>query len=167
MHEMLGHHEFLLRNYPAALAHYQVVIAQGRPSKSVRKRTVVCYIKSHAVEKAFELFTPLISEDLQYVASGNSESEGCPCPEIIQEYERGISQQPQVLDMIALGMLWLYCDPPQSLIWFARASQEEPENASLAAAIGILKRSGIAGKPRAPSATSGGTNTMISSLPYH
>jgi hypothetical protein len=131
MHEMLGHHDFLLRRYGSALAHYEKVIAWGAPSKAVRKRAVVCYIQTRQPEKALPLFTALIAEDAAYILGQEGEREGCPCPQIIQEYVNRVTNSITQADTIALGMLWSYCDPQVSVLWFNRAIQQQPENPSL------------------------------------
>jgi hypothetical protein len=128
MHEMLGHHDFLLGHYDSALAHYETVIAWGAPSKAVRKRAIVCYIQTRQPEKALPLFTALLAEDAAYILGQNGE--GCPCPEIIQEYVSRVTDSITQADTIALGMLWSYCDPQVSVHWFNRALQQQPENPS-------------------------------------
>jgi hypothetical protein len=144
MHEMLGHHHFLLRQYTPAISHYEAAVSQGKATKSVRKRAIVCYIQTRQVNKALPLFASLIAEDIGCIIGHDNEQEGCPCPEIIREYESRMSDNPSQDDMTALGMLWLYCEPQQSLPWFDRAVQQEPQNPYLKSVVMILSSRNIA-----------------------
>jgi len=143
MHEMLGNHHFLLRDYVLALAHYEAVLSQGKSSIPVRKRAIVCYIQTRQVDEALPLFADLIAEDIGCIIGRDNEQEGCPCPEIIQEYESRMTGIPSQHDLIAMGMLWLYCEPHKSLEWFERAIQQEPENPYLTTVVTILRSTNI------------------------
>jgi tetratricopeptide (TPR) repeat protein len=135
---MLGHHHFLLRDYISALSHYEAVISQRNASKSVRKRAIVCYIQTRQVEEALELFASLVAEDIDCIIGHDNEQEGCPCPEIIQEYESRMDDRPSRNDMTALGMLWLYCEPQRSLQWFDGALRNDPGNTYLQSVLDTL-----------------------------
>jgi len=143
MHEMLGNHHFLLRDYVLALAHYEAVLSQGKSSIPVRKRAIVCYIQTRQVDEALPLFADLIAEDIGCIIGRDNEQEGCPCPEIIQEYESRMADIPSQHDLIAMGMLWLYCEPHKSLEWFERAIQQEPDNPYLTTVVTILSSTNI------------------------
>jgi hypothetical protein len=138
MHEMLGHHDFLLGHYDSALAHYETVLAWGAPSKAVRKRAIVCYIQTRQPEKALSLFTALVAEDVAFFLGQEGDEEACPCPRIVQEYVNRLTEEITQADRIALGMLWMYCDPHLSLLWFNKALQQEPKNHTLKAILAGL-----------------------------
>ena len=125
---MLGHHEFLLGHYASALSHYEMVIAGGGSSKGVRKRAIVCYIQARHPEKALPLFTSLVVEDVAYVLGQEQDREGCPCPVIIEEYMSHLTDSIGHADLLALGMLWAYCDTQESIGWFKRALQQKQED---------------------------------------
>ena len=143
MHEMLGNHHFLLRDYVQALAHYEVVLSKGMASTFLRKRAIVCYIQTRQVDQALPLFANLIAEDIGCIIGHDNEQEGCPCPEIIQEYESRMTGSPSQNDLTAMGMLWLYCESKQSLQWFDRAVQQEPHNPYLKSLVTILSSTNI------------------------
>jgi len=143
MHEMLGNHHFLLRDYVQALAHYEVVLSKSMASMPLRKRAIVCYIQTRRVDQALPLFADLIAEDIGCIIGHDNEQEGCPCPEIIQECESRMTGIPSQHDLTAMGMLWLYCEPHKSLQWFERAIQQEPEHPYLKSVITILASTNI------------------------
>jgi len=143
MDEMLGHHDFLLGHYASALTHYERVIGWGAPSKAVRKRAIVCYIEGRQVDKALELFTPLVAEDAAYVAGRDRDREECPCPRIVQVYAAKVRGALSLSDMIALGMLWLYCDPHISALWLGRALELDPQNSALKSILNAMSSQGV------------------------
>lgn len=147
MHEMLGNHHFLLKDYLLALAHYQSVLSQGRASTPVRKRAIVCYIQTRQVDKALPLFADLIAEDIGCIIGHDNEREGCPCPEIIQEYESRMTGSPSGNDLAAMGMLWLYCEPHKSLQWFDRALEQDPDSRYLKSVLSTLTNANISSAP--------------------
>ncbi len=140
MHEMLGNHHFLLGDYQTALSHYETAMREGNAGVEVRKRALVCYIHGHRIPEAIPLFERLIREDLASIVKHNQERYGCPCPEIIEEYERSITAAGySQTDKIALGMLWLFCDRLRSEQLFAEALRGDPDSASLKSVLRILK----------------------------
>ena len=143
MHEMLGNHHFLLKDYVLALAHYEAVLSQGKASTAVRKRAIVCYIQTRQVDEALPLFADLIAEDIGCIIGHTNEQEDCHCPEIIQEYESHMVGTLSFHDLAAMGMLWLYCKPQKALQWFDRAIQQEPGNPYLKSVITILASANI------------------------
>jgi tetratricopeptide (TPR) repeat protein len=143
MHEMLGNHHFLLKDYVLALAHYEAVLSEEKASTAVRKRAIVCYIQTHQVDEALPLFADLIAEDIRCIIGHDNEKEGCPCPEIIQEYESRMTGSPSQNDLTAMGMLWLYCEPNKSLQWFDRALQQDPNNPYLSSIFTTLANANI------------------------
>jgi len=50
---------------------------------------------------------------------------------------------PSQHDLIAMGMLWLYCEPHKSLQWFERAVRQESGNPYLKSVITILVSTNI------------------------
>ena len=140
MHEMLGNHLFLLKDYKAALSHYETTLREGNSSTEVSKRALICYVHARRVSEAIPLFERLIRDDLASIVKHNQEQYGCPCPEIIEEYERSIANgEPSQNDRIALGMLWLFCDRLRSEQLFAQALHGDPGSAFLRSVMSILE----------------------------
>jgi tetratricopeptide (TPR) repeat protein len=141
MHEMLGNHHFLLKDYKTALSHYETILRAGNASVTVRKRALICYIHARRISEAVPLFEELIRDDLASIVKHNQERYGCPCPEIIEEYERSIANgEPSQNDKIALGMLWLFCDCRRSAQLFARALRSDPGSVFLSSVMRVLDR---------------------------
>jgi len=147
---MLGHHYFMLRDFSTALSHYQEVLKGGGASTEVRKRALICYVQSGRIAQAIPLFEGLITEDLECIVKHNVDRYGCPCPEIIDQYECSrVTTDVAQGDRIALGMLWLFCDVRRSHQWFAEALREDSSSAFLRFVTGLLITR-IATAPRTP-----------------
>jgi tetratricopeptide (TPR) repeat protein len=139
MHEMLGNHHFLLKDYKSALSHYETILRERDASTEVSKRALICYVHARRVSEAIPLFERLIRDDLASIVKHNREQYGCPCPEIIEEYGRSITTgEPSQNDTIALGMLWLFCDRLRSEQLFAQALRGDPGSAFLRSVMRIL-----------------------------
>jgi hypothetical protein len=139
MHEMLGHHNFLLGHYGAALAHYETVMSSSTAGKAVRKRAIVCYIQGRKPEKALPLFAELFMEDPGCILAQRRVDDGCPCPEIIQEYLEHTTNI-TAGDMLSLGMLWSYCDPGVAAMWFTDALRQDESNVTVKHILAVLSR---------------------------
>jgi len=140
MHEMLGHHHFMVGDYATALSHYRQVIQEGDANTEVKKRAVVCYVHTRRIAEAVLLFEELLKEDVDCIVRHNQDRYGCPCPEIIDEYECSLrTDEISQSDRIALGILWSFCDVHRSHEWFTEAIREDPGSAFLQSVLRILK----------------------------
>jgi len=139
MHEMLGHLHFMSKDYDTALVHYEKVVRGGNASTEIRKRAIICYVRARRITEAISLFERLIVDDIECVVKHNQDSYGCPCPEIIDEYERSLNANAVTQDdRIALGILWLFCSLPRSLEIFAEALHRDPGRPFLKSVMKLL-----------------------------
>jgi tetratricopeptide (TPR) repeat protein len=139
MSEMLANHYFMIRNFEKAVKSYESVVFAKSNSKSIRKKMIICYVKTFQVEKAFDEFYKLVEEDIAFITKTNLITDDCPCPDIIAEIERNeIDFKDKYEKLIALGILYLYCDKKESLVHFAKAYQINQRNIHLYKLIQLL-----------------------------
>ena len=125
MNEMLGNQYFMVRRYCDALAEFEEAYRKDPSNKPIRKKLIICFIKTNRIEKAFKLFTKLVEEDLEFILNTDPILDDCPCPEIIYELEYSIETNNQDKKNLALGMLWLFCDMKNSIKYFLELPSDE------------------------------------------
>lgn len=123
MSEMLGNQYFLSRRYCEAIAELEIALAKGPANKSVKKKLIICYVKTCKLDKALELFEQLINEDIFCIINTDPVLDDCPCPEIIYEFECSDIYSDGKGKELALGILWLYCDVGNSILYFQTLSK--------------------------------------------
>lgn len=116
---MLGNQYFLARNFFAALLALEDALTRDPYNKSIRKKLIICYIKTGKTFEALDLFNQLINEDIYCIINTNPIIDDCPCPDIIYELETILEVKDEYEKNLALGMLWLYCDLKKSIKYFS------------------------------------------------
>lgn len=120
MSEMLGNQYFMVRKYCEALAEFEEEYRKGTANKSVRKKLIICFIKTNRIKEAFEIFIKLVDEDLEFIINTDPIFDDCPCPDIIYELENSIETDNRDERKLILGMLWLFCDIKKSIKYFSK-----------------------------------------------
>ncbi len=128
---MLANYYFMQRNFSLAVQEFERVLAKYPENKNIRKKIILCYIKTNELKKAFALFQSLVFQDIQYIMNTNFDDGFCPCPELIYEYENNFYFSDDNTNNLILGMLWLYCDIHESLRFFRMYLQNDPNNKSI------------------------------------
>ena len=124
MSEMLANHYFMIRDFAKAVHTYECLTIKPGISKAIRKKMIICYVRTFQIEKAFAEFNKLVEEDISFIIQTDLNSDDCPCPDIIAEIERDeIEYKNKYEKLVALGILWLYCDKKESLSHFIKAYQ--------------------------------------------
>lgn len=132
MSEMLANHYFMIRDFAKAVSNYESLTVKLGVSKSIRKKMIICYLRTFQIEKAFDEFSKLVEEDLSFIIQTDLNADDCPCYDIIAEIERNeIDFKCEYEKLIALGILWLYCDKKESLIHFIQAYQIDQTDSRL------------------------------------
>lgn len=122
MSEMLANQFFMIRDYAGAARTLEIFLKDHPQNKAARRKIIVCYSQTGEVEKAMDCFHSLIREDVDFIIKTDPELDDCPCPEIVDEMEKGLAQQiPSRDTYLILGMLWLYCDIAKSIYYFRLA----------------------------------------------
>lgn len=125
MSEMLGNQYFMVRKYCEALAEFEEEYRKDTTNKSVRKKLIICFIKTNRIKEAFEIFIKLVDEDLEFIINTDPIFDDCPCPDIIFELENSIETDTQDKKILALGMLWLFCDIKKSVKYFSELPMDD------------------------------------------
>ena len=122
MSEMLGNQYFLARKYDLAIETFKKVLIKEPENNKVLCKLVICYTQTGKIQKALEIFTSLLKEDIDIIINRDPIKDDCPCPEIVYELEAQVAENQDSLDFFLVsGMLWLYCDLNKSLQYFKRA----------------------------------------------
>ena len=122
MSEMLGNQYFLSRKYCEAIRELEDSLIKDPSNKSIKKKLIVCNVKTGRVKTALELFEQLIIEDAYFIINTDPILDDCPCPEIIYEIENSSVYVEEKEKEISLGILWLYCDIKHSIKHFTLLS---------------------------------------------
>lgn len=125
---MLANHYFLNRNFLSAKSIYESILEKDLTNKSIIKKLIICRITTGEIGKALDLFLLLIKKDIDFIINTKTDSEDCPCPEIISKIENQEKLFKNELEKIAaLGMLWLYCSLEKSIELFKKAEIIDPK----------------------------------------
>lgn len=125
MSEMLGNQYFLTRKYYEAISELEASFFKDPSNKSIKKKLIICYLKTGKVYIALDLFEQLITEDAHFIINTDPILDNCPCPEIIYELENSFCCENEIEKEIGLGILWLYCDIKQSINHFRSLSHKD------------------------------------------
>ena len=139
MSEMLANHYFMIRDFKKAVDAYETVIARTGISKVIRKKMIICYVRTFQIEKALSEFIGLVNEDITFITKTDLRADDCPCPEIIAEIENDEVHFETLEKQLALGILWLYCDIKSSMKYLEIYLKEFPNNLGLNKAYQIMK----------------------------
>ncbi|NOX19496.1 MAG: hypothetical protein GXO87_14610 [Chlorobi bacterium] len=141
MSEMLGNQYFMARNYEDAQKYLLPVYKNDPSNKLVKRKLVICSFMTGNVSRAFDLFFELINEDIEFIIKADPIFDDCPCQEIITELnlekEVDIKESDQ---FILRGLIWLFCNPEQSLALFKKAGELEPNNSKITKTINVINR---------------------------
>lgn len=130
----------MVRNYLQAQEEFEDTLLSDPSNKPLRKKLIICCCQTNNIPKALSLFVSLIKEDADFIINTNTEDEDCPCDDLIFELERKLSlSQVKLTDLIALGILWLYCNIQTSLEYFYEAQKFSPSDESITYIISVLK----------------------------
>lgn len=118
MNEMLGNQYFLSRNYMQAQKELECALEQNPSSTSIKKKLVICHIQTGSTQRALDLFLDTITQDIHSIIDTDPIFDNCPCPQLVYEMENSLQSPNTKEKILALGMLWLFCDIKQSLNYF-------------------------------------------------
>ncbi len=140
MTEMLGNQLFMARNYEGALSIFEQCEKEGKADKNMRRKMVVCYTQLGKIQKAAELLLALINEDLEFITTTDPVKDDCPCNELVREFETKLKISTESFDfLVALGILWLYCDMDKSVYYFQKATRLKSDNNVVNSILGKLQ----------------------------
>jgi tetratricopeptide (TPR) repeat protein len=141
MSEMLGNQYFMARNYGEAQKYLLPAYERDSSNKLVKRKLVICFFMTGNVQKAFDFFFELISEDIEYITKADPISDDCPCHEIIRELNlENLPEAHQFEQLVLRGIIWLFCNPKQSLTFFEKAYKLEPQNVKVSQTLNIIQQ---------------------------
>ncbi|PIP76887.1 MAG: hypothetical protein COW85_11865 [Ignavibacteria bacterium CG22_combo_CG10-13_8_21_14_all_37_15] len=136
---MLANHYFLVRDYERAAIAYEAVIDKTSRSKAIRKKIIICYVKTFQMEKALTEFCKLVEEDIHFIINSDLKADDCPYKEIITEIENDEIYFGGDEKNLVLGILWLYCDLQSALKYFDSYFRSNSNNPDLERAYQIIQ----------------------------
>jgi pentatricopeptide repeat protein len=120
MSEMLGNQYFLVGRYYDAIKELENALVSDPSNNQIKKKLIICYIKTNEIEKAFDIFNQLINLDISFILESNNLNDNCPCSEIIYELENANIIKDQNQNNLALGMMWLFFNAKNSINYFQK-----------------------------------------------
>ena len=141
MSEMLGNQYFMARNYEEALKYLLPVYERNHSNNLVKRKLIICFFMTDKIFKAFDLFYELVLDDVEFIVKADPVFDDCPCQEIIRELNlENDSTSKQIEQLLLKGMIWLFCDPKQSLFFLEKAGEIEPHNAKISKTINTISK---------------------------
>jgi len=129
MSEMLGNQYFMAKKYKDALAVFEECVQEDKANKGLLKKMVVCYTQVGKIEKAAELLNRLMEEGWDFLLDSDMMEDNCPCKELNLNIEAKYDVIVKSFDyFLALGVLWVYCNIDESIVYFKEALRLKPDN---------------------------------------
>ncbi len=139
MSEMLGNYYFQKRDYQSAILQYEGSLNIIHLNLAIKKKLIICYAQQKNIEKTIELFTDVVSNDINIIINTDYEDEMCPCPDLVYEFENHTTDLTEDFNhTVILGVLWLYCNIHKSFEYLQKAYQMKPENEKVSNALKII-----------------------------
>lgn len=117
---MLGNQYFLVGRYYDAIKELENALVSDPSNNQIKKKLIICYIKTNEIEKAFDIFNQLINQDISLILESNNLNDNCPCSEIIYELENANIIKDQNQNNLVLGMMWLFFNAKNSINYFQK-----------------------------------------------
>ncbi len=140
MSEMLGNQYFLARNFTGAAKELEEALQYDPGNKGIRRKLIICLNEIGEIRRAFSYFISLVKDDADFIINTDPVDDDCPCPELVYEAERHLQNNDSSVDfLLRLGMLWLYCDPRESMRYFRQALSLAPNDGEIKTILTLLK----------------------------
>jgi hypothetical protein len=120
MSEMLGNQYFLARRYAESCRELESELDKSSSPNRIAKKLIICYLQTDQLQKAFDTFYKLVTDDIEIITDTNPEKDDCPCPEIIDDNLPLLEFKNEFELNLKMGILWLYCEPSKSLQFFEK-----------------------------------------------
>jgi pentatricopeptide repeat protein len=118
----------MARNYLAAERELAPCLGINPESKPIKRKLIICYTQLGNAAKALEMFNDLINQDIEFIISADEILDDCPCPELLNNKELNYLKDTREENFLILGILWLYCSIEQSMKYFKKALELDPDN---------------------------------------
>ena len=123
MSEMLANQYFMIKNYSLAKEEYEKLVSKNLSDFKILKRLIVCYVLTHELEKAINLFYKFIKDYPTKIVTSQLSDEDNLCAEIISKIiNNEIKFSSEDDKNIGLGILYSFCNKKLSKKFFSKAS---------------------------------------------
>lgn len=141
MSEMLANQYFMARNFSEAETEFLQCLTLEPGNMAARKKLIICNIQTGHLTEALVNFLILLHKDINLIIDTAKLRDDCPCPKIINHIEE-VNENPSrsIENLIALGILWLYCDRFKSEEYFHLAQLACPSDIKITEAYSIIKK---------------------------
>src|SRR3990172_10555712 len=141
MSEMLANQYFLIRKYNLAAKELEQSISLSDDNKLITKKLIICYTQINKPKEALSLFLKIIISDIDFIMKTDLNSEDCPCFELLDRIKADyVRYEDEFTKSFVLGILYLYCNIKESVVYFENANKIEPSNKIINNIIEILNR---------------------------
>lgn len=124
---MLGNQYFMGRRYYEAKNEFEAEIAKHPYNLVVKKKLIICYTQTNQIAEALNLFHEVALKDISLIINTDPVKDDCPCPELVEKLKSSdIKFSDKYEKYIVNGMIWLYCDMQNSLMYFKKAKELKP-----------------------------------------
>lgn len=139
MSEMLGNQYFMARHYISAEKELEPEYLKDSNNKGIRRKLIICYTQTRKFEKALDIFLSLVKEDIIFITSADKILDDCPCPELLDDFNRTHSIEDSYEFNLSHGMLWLYCEESKAIDYLKLALNANPEDEKLRESVEIIE----------------------------
>lgn len=139
MSEMLGNQYFMARNYINAEKELEPEYLKDSTNKGIRRKLIICYVQTRKFEKALDIFHSLVKEDVAFIISADKILDDCPCPELLEDFNRMHSIEDNYEFNLSHGMLWLYCEESKAVDYLKLALNSNSKDEKLRESIEIIE----------------------------
>ncbi len=138
MNEMLANQYFIVERFEDAYQQFEEVLKVNPSNNLVKKRLILCYIYLGKVEQAFELFTDVITTNINTLIENEIDVYDQPCKKMIHKLQNLSSDITGTDKLIQLGILWMYCNVNTSKIYFEQLINKIPNDKKLTTILPII-----------------------------
>jgi len=138
MNEMLANQYFIVQRFEDAYQEFEDVLKVHPSNSLVKKRLILCYLYLGKVEEAFELYTEVITSNINTIIENEINVYDQPCKKMIHKLEHLPTDFNETDKLKILGILWSYCNVKTSKIYFEQLIKIIPKDKKLATILQII-----------------------------
>ena len=138
MNEMLANQYFIVERFEDAYQQFEEVLKIHPSNSLVKKRLILCYIHLGKVKEAFELFTEVITSNINTLIENEIDVYDEPCKKMIHKLQNLSSDITGTDKLIQLGILWMYCNAKTSRKYFEQLKSMIPNDKKLTTILTII-----------------------------
>jgi len=114
MCDMLGNHYFRIKQFSLAQEEFENVIEKNPLNNTIKKKLIICYTQTNNIDKALDMLTEVLNDDINTIIRTDQAEENCPCTELISETYEKLKNDYTEKNKTILSILLLFCDVKKS-----------------------------------------------------